>query len=354
MKRLRLLIPIALLVALLGVLWLRGRHRNTVAAYVGERNATLWSSLAQVRQPVATLHYGDKVAVVQRRAENVNVRTAQGVSGWMDARLLMEPALWQRSEQLLAQARVLPVQARGHTKVVSNLRIEPGRSAARIYQFGRGAAVETVSRAVAESSPGEEGATRESGETEQKSRREDWFLVRGRASGPAMSAETGLTAAEQEGNLARTDEAVERAGWVLARFIELDLPGPIRDYASSSGLRVVAWFELNRVREPSGEEKPQYLAAGSRGGEGQPCDFTMIRVYTWGGKRQRYETAYVESNLCGRLPIRVGRDSKGDPEFRFATMNEVKPERHYVMHQTVVRRIREAERVTPKRGSKAR
>ena len=38
---------------------------------------------------------------------------------------------------------------------------------------------------------------------------------------------------------------------------------------------------------------------------GKACDFTMLRVYTWGSKRKRYETAYVESDLCGHLPIRV-------------------------------------------------
>ncbi len=340
MKRLRLLIPIAVLVVLTGLLWLRGRHRNVVEAYIGERNATLWSSVAQVRQALATLHYGEKVEVVERHAEQVNVRTAQGVTGWLEAHVLMDPALWQRSAQLLAQARTLPAQARGHTKVASNLRIEPGRSAARIYQFARGAPVEMVSRAVAESSPA--GEERDSGEAEPKTRREDWFLVRGQASGPSPGvSESGLNAAEEAGNPGKPHETAERAGWVLARFIQLDLPGPIRDYASSSGMRVVAWFELNRALDPS-SERPQYLAVGARGGEGQPCDFTMIRVYTWGSKRGRYETAYVESNLCGRLPIRVGKDAAGDPEFRFAALGE-KDQRRYVMRQTTVRRVREGQ-----------
>ena len=87
------------------------------------------------------------------------------------------------------------------------------------------------------------------------------------------------------------------AGWVLARFVELDLPDPVKDYASSADLHVVAWFELNRVPDGSGGEVPQYLVAGSRGGEGGACDFTMLRVYTWSTARKRYETAYVESDL---------------------------------------------------------
>ena len=102
----------------------------------------------------------------------------------------------------------------------------------------------------------------------------------------------------------------------------------------------MAWFELNRVPDGAGGEAPQYLVAGTRGGEGQACDFTMLRVYTWGTARKRYETAYVESDLCGRLPIRVSHNVTG-PEFRFAEEGGNNTERTYVMRQTSVRRVRE-------------
>ncbi len=69
------------------------------------------------------------------------------------------------------------------------------------------------------------------------------------------------------------------AGWVVARFIELDLPDAVREGVTSANLRPLAWFELNRVSDPSGD-KPQYLVAAARGPEGQACDFTALRVYT--------------------------------------------------------------------------
>ena len=137
------------------------------------------------------------------------------------------------------------------------------------------------------------------------------------------------------------------AGWVLARFVELDLPDPVKDYASSADLHVVAWFELNRVADGSGGEAPQYLVAGSRGGEGSACDFTMLRVYTWSTARKRYETAYVESDLCGRLPIRISSDAKG-PEFKFPDVDEGGADRKYVMSQTSVRRIKDAASKPPR------
>jgi hypothetical protein len=127
---------------------------------------------------------------------------------------------------------------------------------------------------------------------------------------------------------------------VLARFIEPDLPGPVRDYASSADLHVIAWFVLNRVPDGSGGEAPQYLVAGARGGEGQDCDFTMLRVYTWGAARKRYETAYVESDLCGRLPIRVTNVATG-PEFRFAEADDNHTERTYLMRQTSVQLVKD-------------
>jgi hypothetical protein len=122
--------------------------------------------------------------------------------------------------------------------------------------------------------------------------------------------------------------------------VELDLPGPVKDLASSADLHVVAWFELNRVADGSGGDAPQYLVAGSHGGEGGACDFTMLRVYTWGKARKRYETAYVESDLCGRLPIHLSNGEKG-PEFQFSDVDQGGAERKYAMYQTVVRRVKD-------------
>jgi hypothetical protein len=143
------------------------------------------------------------------------------------------------------------------------------------------------------------------------------------------------------------------AGWVIARFVELDLPETLRDYATSAGMRPVAWFVLNYAASDDSGGKPQYLMAGNHGvGEGRTCDFNSLRVYTWGAMRHRYETAFVEGNLCGYFPIRATKQPRtGDPEFRFTALepNGAKLERVYAMHQTSVRRERELE--SPKSSS---
>jgi hypothetical protein len=91
-----------------------------------------------------------------------------------------------------------------------------------------------------------------------------------------------------------------RAGWVLGRFVTLDLPEPLGAYAQGSN--IVAWLVLNTV--PDGDRQvPQYLAADRVGN--QDVDFTHIRVFTWWTKNHRYVTAYTERGLQGYFPIRL-------------------------------------------------
>jgi len=173
----------------------------------------------------------------------------------------------------------------------------------------------------------------------QETKKEDWFLVRALATRPP--GEAAARAAETSNTTQPGDETAPIAGWVVARFVELDLPDPVREGAASANMRPLAWFELNRVSDPAGD-KPQYLLAAARGPEGQVCDFTALRVYTWYAKRSRYETAFIENNLCGQLPIRIGKGPKDEPEFRFRVLDGKKEERVYHLMQTVVRRVREA------------
>jgi SH3-like domain-containing protein len=335
MKR-RLLVAVPLLSLVTFVAWaLRPRHTTLGEAFVSERSVTMWSGVAQVRQPLGTLHYGERVDILGKRNDNSKVRTASGAIGWIENRYLMEPSLWLRSVKLLDTVRGMPVQARGRTKVATNLRVEPGRTEPRLYQFSRGVPLEIVGRAVADWVQVTD--ERESAAQPEGTKKEDWFLVRGLATRPPAetTARAVDTSTTQPG-----DQTVPIAGWVIARFVELDLPDPVREGVSSANIRPLAWFELNRVPDPSGD-KPQYLVAGIRGPEGQTCDFTTLRVYTWNAKRSRYETAFIENDLCGALPIRTGRSLKDEPEFRFREMDGEKAERTYRLMQTVVRRVRE-------------
>jgi hypothetical protein len=366
-------IPALVLVLISGAIWwARRRPAETYpVAYVSDRSAIVWSTTAQVRQRVAELHYGERVAVLGHTGEQAEVRSDGGVHGWMDAQLLMAPELWQQATDLLASARSTPVQASGHTRALSNIHLAPSRAGARVFQFGRNVPVVVLERRVnavpasaaptsaAPTSTATEGAAEgdaagggASGSDAGQPKQEDWLLVlheppqSSTAADVASDVGTSAPAAPGAPQNGAGGLDIPIAGWVLARFIELDPPAPISDYASSAAVRVVGWVTLNRVTG-SGSSHAQYLVAGTHGGEGQPCDFTSLRVYTWGGARQRYETAYVESDLCGRFPIRTNATPDG-AEFRFAELDEGGAERVYRMKQTIVRRVRE---VQPKAGS---
>ena len=357
-------IPVVLILAAL-LYWKlhQGPSQVISVGYVGDRGVILWNTLAEVRESVGEMHYGDRVEVLRVEGPSVQVRTASGTVGWMrDSRQLMDTDLWGKIATLLMRTRTLPIQARGRTKTVSNVRVAPGRDGKRIFQFGRDTKVLILERAVADAPQGPEEispAEKSDSSDAQGPKQEDWLLVmRALNSTPNGVGVPSTRNTSTEANRA-TSDAVSGgpeaallsptivdasgpvAGWVLARFIELDLPDPVKDYASSADLHVVAWFELNRVPDGSGGEAPQYLVAGSRGAEGGPCDFTVLRVYTWGTARKRYETAYVESDLCGKLPIHISGSAKG-PQFQFPDVDQGGALRTYVMSQTSVRRVKDA------------
>jgi hypothetical protein len=330
-RKLLVAVPLLCVVALLAWVF-RPKHETLGEGYISERSVTLWSGVAQVREALDTLHFGDHVEIISRHNDNIKIKTSTGAVGWIDARLLMEPALWQRSAKLLTEAQGLPVQARGRTKVSTNLRVQPGRAQPRLYQFGRGIPVEVVGRAVADVVPvsDEKEPTNEPAEA----KKEEWLFIRGLATRPPGESNPRVADASTRPG----DQTIPIAGWIIGRFVEADLPDAVKEGASSANVRAVAWFELNKSSDASGS-KPQYLVAGTRGPDWQPCDFTNIRVYTWNVKKNRYETAFIENNLCGQLPVGVGRSPKSEPEFRFHNKGE-NEERVYRLMQTVVRRIR--------------
>lgn len=326
----KLLLGFAVLIVSAAGAYYRFRHTQTPLeiAYAGNRLVTLQSTTAQVREPITTVSYGDRLEVLKRFQDQVNVRTTTGLTGWVNERDLLSTDVWQKAADLEKRTSALAIQARGHTKVLTNLRVEAGRDGIRLRQLNKSIPLQIFERrAVEVPTSGAASAAEDAGEPAQ-AKKEDWWLVR-----------------------AKTSEKDSVSGWILGRFIELDVPQPLPDYASSAGMRIVSWSELNKVVDASGKSRPQYLLLGAHGPEGQPCDFSMLRVYTWGKQRQRYETAYVESGVCGKLPVEV-KDSPqaGDTRFSFTDLSNGAPsQRDYVMHQTIVRRVKQAGEAKPRK-----
>lgn len=332
----KFLIGVTVVLAISAIVYLRIRSHRAKAgledAYAGNRQVTLWSSTAQIRSPVATANFGDHLAVLSRYSDQVQVRTSGGIVGWVEAEDLLTAALWQQAQQLEAKAATLPVEARGHTRVLANMHLDASRDSPRLRQLKRDVPIDLFERRVelvagpsAPQTPATPpaAAPKSDGATEQPSvagpKKEDWWLVR-----------------------AHMPDKTTESGWILGRFVDLDVPAPLPDYASAAGMRPVAWFELSRVTDSAGATKPQYLLVGTRGGVGQACDFTTLRVFTWGNQRARYETAFVDSNMCGKLPVTLTPAKTGsDVSFAFRDFSDGAPvSRVYRMHQTIVRRER--------------
>ena len=370
----KVLLGSALLMVLIVALYIRFHHSTppVESAYAGSRTVTLYSTSAQVREPVTTVNFGDRLDVLQRFQNQIKVRTASGIVGWIEESDLLSADLWETLKDLEAKSATMPVVARGHTRVLSNLHIEPGRDSPRVRQLNKDIPLEVMARQPAlvvpastsnpESEAADEPAPAETAKpnarksTDHKSKdrnskdrkskgkpdanpnakpepkREDWWLVRAH-----MPDQTVL------------------AGWLLGHFVELDVPPPLPDYATSAGMRIVAWTELNRVTSNAGKPMPQYLLLGTHGPEGQPCDFTALRVYTWGKQKNRYETAYVESDVCGKLPILKSQAAgpETDLTFFFTDSSNGAPERRtYQMHQTIVRRVKDGNAPKPRKRTR--
>ncbi len=320
---------VVVLVIGLGVFWRFHHSRRPIeTAYAGSREVTLWSTTAQVREPVATVGFGERLDVLERFGDQTRVRTASGVAGWTSQDDLLSAEFWRKAQDMEAETAKLAAQARGHTRVLSNLHIGPARDSPRIRQLDRDIPIDLFERQAVDVPSASPATVADEGGPGPRpdAKREDWWLVRAHV--PGSSTTEGLTL----------------SGWLLGRFVDLDVPSPLPDYASSAGMRIVAWFEVNRVADASGAAKPQYLVIGTRGPEGQPCDFRLMRVFTWAKQRQRYETAFVESDLCGKLPMKLTAATSpgGNATFAFEDWSKGASEmRTYRMYQNVVRRVRE-------------
>lgn len=284
-------------------------------AYVGLQGATVLNTTAEVRVVVANLSYGEPVQIFQRDGYHALVQTKAGVRGWVLSDSLLSSALWHAGAVLNKETEAMPVQARGDTRARSNVHIRPGRQWEVISPVPGGTPVEMFAR---QATANVERQLRP-GSPSDSSHLEDWWLVR-----------------------ANVKDAAQVSGWVLGRLVSMDLPEPLPEYQSSEHINIVAWFEINRAVDSTGAVKPEYLVMGTRDGEGRPCDFTLVRVFTWSPKRHRYETGFIERGLCGSLPVHVAPATTpgGKAHFNFSNVGMKGQEnRQYEMMLTTVHRI---------------
>ena len=294
-----------------------GKGRSHEVMYVSAPQAFLRDRLAAVYNKTATVKNGDRVDVLEREKRFVRVRTTTGAEGWIEQRYVISQKVFDEFQSLTKDHQNDPLQANGTTRNETNLHIEPGRESEHLYQLPAGSKVAVLARGMAEKS----GVVQAASPLAKKEKEpagpplEDWWLIR---------------------------DSQGRAGWVLARMVDLDVPLEIAQYAE--GQRFIAFFTLNAVQDED-KKVPQYLAMLSEPKDGQPFDYDKVHVFTWNVKRHRYETAYRERNLNGVLPVTVTHEDFGKegnlPVFILRVKDDSGnvAERKYKLNTPIVRRV---------------
>lgn len=292
--------------------YLPGHPRVQQVAYVLPFSVPILDSRAEIHNVIGNLKNGDRVDVISQDEDWAEVSLPGGVKGWVETKYLMDSQVYEGGMRLLKELKGIPVQASGHTTFDVNLRLEPSRDGPLLEHLGRNQSLEILGRRLVprpasggESGSGEPGAAGTEKPSPGSPLLDAWYLVRTHS----------------------------RAGWVFGRLVTLDIPESISVYAQNYNM--VAWLALNKI-DDNGRKVPQYLVADREGG--QDFDFTHIRVFTWWVKKERYATAYVESNLNGYFPIQVEHSDKS-PEFRLRLVDSKgrKFQKIYRLADTVVR-----------------
>ena len=312
----RALAAFALVLAAAGCKGHRGRSHE--AAYVSAPQTFLRDRVATVYNKVATVKNGERLDVLERSTNRrfVHVRTASGADGWVEQRSLVGDEVFQAFQRLAKENATAPVQAQSTTHAETNLHVAPGRDTDHLYQLPQGGKLAVLKRSFAEKAlPGAAPRPKPAASAKEAEKDKDDSVPEGAASDPDSGrpepGKPGPKPVLEDWLLVRDTQG--RIGWVLARLVDFDIPLEIAQY--SEGQRMAAFFVLTEVgdKDAEGVEKkvPEYVVLFTESKDGQPFDFNQIRVFTWNGKRHRYETAYREHKLNGVLPASVGREDFG-------------------------------------------
>jgi hypothetical protein len=297
--------------------------------FVAPETLSLRKEISLSSPSVATIRRGERVEIIQKRRRFVKVRTAANQEGWTEQGQLLTPELERQIDQLAKQSAGLPSFGIYHTRDKLNIHFEPYRWSPTFYQLKEEEKVDLLGRRRTERSstpPYVNGAPATAADPAKPRQYDDWYFIR-----------------------TRPTDGPPRAGWVLARMVEADIPDEVAQYAE--GRRITSYFSLGEVRDEDQVKKIWLWTTLERGNE--QYDFDSFRVFNWGKRRHRYETAYIERRLGGRFPVSIApyvetKWGKG-PGFSIIVEKDDGQRyiRRYVMLQSIVRRYAEEPFVAP-------
>jgi len=296
-------------------------------AYAGPATLNVRKDFPLESPVVAKVKHGDRLEIIQHRRRLMKVRTASGVEGWTEEHLLLSTQEITALRAFEKDVQTLPSQGVANTYEALNVHTEPDRQSPSFVQLKENEKYDVIAhraaprvsttrkplvgppakKAVAKKKPPKylpppmPAAPRPPG---------DWLQIS--ATPPEIKAD--LAAARQSApvpmedwNLIRTSKG--ESGWVLTGRLFMAIPDEVAQYAE--GKRITSYFSLGEVRD---EDKVKHTWLWTTSSESaRPYDFDSFRVFIWSLRRHRYETAYIERNLRGYLPVKLENVQYGTP-----------------------------------------
>ena len=306
-------------------------------AFVGPLEYDLREALAARSRVVDRLRHGDRVEIISRRRRFYQIRTQSGAEGWIDGRLLLSGQDLQTLRRLSARALAAPSQGRASALDALNVHTFPHRLAPSFRRIQPGQHVDVIAYERLERLPYEPAplvsaasvtARKANGSAASRKKMaktagpplapvpapplpDNWLELsrtampeepsRTTAGSPAAAPPAAPPKSADDWALVRLEDG--SAGWVLARMLVMEIPDEVAQYAERA--RIAAYFRIGSVRTKEGEKPVWLWAAQSQRSAGH--DFDSLRIFVWSTRRQRYETAFIERNLRGWLPLELHR-----------------------------------------------
>ncbi len=292
-------------------------------AYAGPATLNLRQDLALRSATAATVKHGERLEIVQQRRRFYKVRTAQGVEGWTDERMLLTHEEMENLERLSAESKQRPSQGLATTFGDLNVHTEPSRYSPSFLQVKEGEKLHVIAHTVAPrvqkrkkllTTPQPE---RKKGSRKKDSRKkpdippppapaapkppDDWLELSKTNFPLDPDAPDEPPKPEPSDNWTLVRSQAGASGWVLTRRLYMLIPDEVAQYAE--GHRIMAYFSLGDVHDGQ-KVKTNWLWATVTPGL-TAYDFDSIRVFNWSVRRHRYETSFIERNLQGYCPIEL-------------------------------------------------
>jgi SH3-like domain-containing protein len=263
------------LLALAGCSSSPARQQAIGEAWVGPMSLNLREELAPRAAVSATVKHGERLEILERRRRFSKVRTADGKQGWTDGGLLLGPAEMARLRRTAEIAKKLPSQGKATPFDLLNVHMTANRQSPSFYQVKEGDAVDVIGYKMAPRiayTPDRKGDSSVSPNTPMDA----WTYIR-----------------LPDG----------RAGWVLSRMLMMSIPDEVAQYAE--GHHITSYMALGSVLDASREQTKNHWVWTTIVDRLKPYHFDSFRVFVYSTRRHRYETAYIERNVRGYLPVEL-------------------------------------------------